>query len=64
MAYSVKFVTVIRKNNVHKSCCSPKSREELTCKMDDRNEPSEYDEHDGGVYKELVGHAPIELSSL
>ena len=32
--------------------------------MDDRNKPSEYDEHDGGVYKELVGHAPIELSSL
>ena len=33
-------------------------------KVDDRNEASEYDEHDGGVYKELVGHAPIELSSL
>ena len=64
MASCVKFDTVITGLHVCKQSWSPKFEDELACKKDDRKEANEYHEYDGGVYKEQVGHVPIELSSL
>ena len=74
MFYSVDFETVIRGHHIYKSVWKPCDGEMLNsiCVKDKRGEAMEYDKNAIGVYrtpseseqKMLVGHVPIELSSL
>ena len=58
------------RHHIYKDCWSPVIGEELNCKADPRKEAQTYDKHALGAYKKvegadvLVGHVPIELSSL
>ena len=69
--YEVSFETVIRGHHVYKARWTPTMNEKLVGKEDERAEAIEYDEFAVGIFKPmedntllLVGHAPIELSSL
>ena len=70
--YSVDFETVIRGHHIYKSVWKPCDGEMLNCVKDKRGEAMEYAKNAIGVYrtpseseqKMLVGHVPIELSSL
>ena len=69
--HRIKFRTVIRGHHVYKSVWTPYNGESLEAYIDDRAEAKEYDPYAVGIYKktelgekELVGHVPIELSSL
>ena len=73
MSYRVEFSTNIRGHHVYKTSWTPEIGEELLCLKDNRSEALEYDKHAIGVYKKvdkpneklkLVGHVPIECSSL
>ena len=72
MFYSVDFETVIRGHHIYKSAWKPCDGEMLNCVKDKRDEAMEYDKNAICVYrtpseseqKMLVGHVPIELSSL
>ena len=69
--HRVVFRTVIRGHHVYKSIWTPCVGESLVAHRDDRSEALQYDKFAIGTYKkneegmeELVGHVPIELSSL
>ena len=74
--HRVKFQSIIRGLHVYKSIWSPYTGETLMAYPDDRLEALEYDKCAIGAYKikekekdmeeqkELVGHVPVELSSL
>ena len=74
--HRVKFQSIIRGHHVYKSIWSPYAGETLMAYPDDRPEALEYDKFAVGIYKikekekdmeekkELVGHVPVELSSL
>ena len=76
MYHRVKFQSIIRGHHVYKSIWSPYAGETLMAYPDDRPEALEYDKFAVGIYKikekekdmeeqkELVGHVPVELSSL
>lgn len=72
MFYKVDFETVIRGHHVYKSVWKPYNGETLSCMKDMRSEAMDYDKNAIGVYRAvgkteermLVGHVPIELSSL
>ena len=59
------------KKNADKNVWSPYKREKLTAQPDNLDKVQENDKHAVGIYKkndagskELVGHAPVEFSSL
>ena len=65
------FETVILGHHVYKSTWTPQLGETLVCHEDTRDKAKVYDEHAVGLFKRrrndmepLVGHIPIELSSL
>ena len=69
--HRIKFQSLIRGHHVYKNVWSPYIGETLIAHPDNREEAQEYDKYAIGIYKknndgseELVGHAPIELSSL
>ena len=70
--HRIKFKSLIRGYHVYKNKWTPYVREELRVQHDERGEALEYDKHSMGIYKnidtedskELIGHAPIEISSL
>ena len=69
--HRIKFQSLIRDHHVYKNVWSPYVGETLVAHPDDREEAREYDKYAIGIYKknmdcseELVGHAPVELSSL
>ena len=72
MAYKLKFESVIRGHHVYKAVWNPEVGEKLECYEDTRKEAKDYDKHSVGIFKlssekgkkTLVGHIPIELSSL
>lgn len=72
MIYKLSFHSVIRGHHVYKATWSPQVGEKLECNEDTRQEAKDYDEHAVGLFKAasrdgkktLVGHIPIELSSL
>ena len=71
MYHRVKFQSIIRGHHVYKSIWSPYAGETLMAYPDDRPEALEYDKFAVGIYKikekeqkELIGHVPVELSSL
>ena len=72
MFYSVDFETVIRGHHIYKSVWKPCDGEMLNCVKDKRGGVMKYAKNAIGVYrtpseseqKMLVGHVPIELSSL
>ena len=75
MYHRVKFQSIIRGHHVYKSIWSPYAGETLMTYPDDRPEALEYKfavriykikekEKDMEEQKELVGHVPVELSSL
>ena len=72
MFYSVDFETVIRGHHIYKSVWKPCDGEMLNYVKEKRGEAMGYDKNAIGVYrtlseseqKMLVGHVPIELSSL
>ena len=71
MVYKLAFETVIRGHHVYKATWTPEIGEQLVCHEDTRKEAKEYDEHAVGVFKtskqgkeNVVGHVPMELSSL
>ena len=70
VCHRVKFQSIIRGHHVYKNVWSPYVGEVLLANLDDRPEALEYDKFAVGIYnenegeKELVGHVPVELSSL
>ena len=70
--YKLSFYSVIPGHHVYKATCSPQVGEKLECNEDTRQEAKDYDENAVGLFKAasrdgkktLVGHVPIELSSL
>ena len=73
MYFKIHFETVIRGHQVYKRTWTPIFDQVLECEQDTRAEAREYDANAIGVYQEvkqpesikkLVGHVPIELSSL
>ena len=76
MYHRVKFQSIIRGHHVYKSIWSPYAGETLMAYPDDRPEALEYDKSAVGIckikekekdmeeLKKLVGHVPVELSSL
>jgi len=77
MYFKIHFETVIRGHHVYKHTWTPVLDEVLECEEDTRAEAKEYDSNSIGVYhkmkqptnetkkeKKLVGHVPVELSSL
>lgn len=66
MRYKIQFNNVIRGHHIYKDDCTPKVREKLEAKKDTREEAVANDKYVIGLYKEdkLVGHIPIEISSL
>ena len=72
MVYKLTFESVIRGHHVYKATWNPEVGEQLECQKDTRKEAKDYDEHTVGIFKissregkkTIVGHAPIELSSL
>ena len=74
MVYKLNYETVIRVHRVYKAVWSPEIGEKLACYEDTRKEANDYDKHFVGIFKfklsskegkkTLVGHIPVELSSL
>lgn len=71
LLHRIKFRSVVRGHHVYKSNWTPVFNEKLSAKPDSREEAREYDKFAIGIYKEiedgeneLVGHVPLELSSL
>ena len=72
MVYKLNFETVIRGHHVYKAVWGPEIGEKLECYEDTRKEAKDYDKHSAGIFKlsskegkkTLVGHIPVELSSL
>jgi len=71
LLHRIKFRSIIRGHHVYKANWTPVLKEELFAKPDERDEAKEYDPFSIGIFKlkddgesKLVGHAPIELSSL
>ena len=69
--HQIKFQSLIRGHLVYKNIWSPYKGETLIAQPDNRNEAPENDKYAVGIYKknddgskELVGHAPVEFSSL
>ena len=70
--YKLSFESVIRGHHVYKTTWTPKGNDELECHEDTRKEAKDYDGHAVGLFKTpsrgenktLVGHVPIEISSL
>ena len=66
--FEVEFSSVMRGHHVYKSVWSPTVGDTLTCSKDERKKAKEHDEYVIGTYLEadnkLVGHVPMELSSL
>ena len=66
MKWLIKFDDAIRVHHIYKDIWQPSIWQELVCRPDRREEAIEYDKNVVGVFRtnELVGHIPIELSSL
>ena len=72
MFYSIDFEIVIRGHHIYKSIWKPCNGKMLNCVKDKRGEAMDYDKNTIGVFrtpseseqKNLMGHVPIELSSL
>ena len=66
MVYQILFGTNIRGHHVYKDIWNPTLSEFLNVKFDTREDARDYDKHALGIYADetLVGHVPIELSSL
>ena len=72
MVYKLNFETVIHGHHVCKAVWSTEIGEKLECYEDTRKEAKDYDKHTVGIFKlsnkerkkTLVGHIPVELSSL
>ena len=69
--YQIKFQSLIRGHHAYKNVWSPYKKETLIVQPDNRDEVQENDKYAVGIYKknhdgskELVGHAPVEFSSL
>ena len=69
--HQIKFQSLIRGHHVYKSVWSPYKGETLIAQSDNRDEAQENNKYAVGIYKknddgskELVGHAPVEFSSL
>ena len=69
--HRMKFRSLIRGHHVYKNIWGPCKGEKLAAHLDDREEALEYDKYAIGIYKEksndwedLVGHVPVEISSL
>ena len=69
--HQIKFQSLIRGHHVYKNLGSPYKEEILIAQPDNRDEAQENDKYAVGIYKknddgskELVGHAPVEFSSL
>ena len=70
--YKLSLESVIRGYHVYKAPWTPKEDDELECHEDTRKEAKDYDGHAVGLFKTpsrgenktLVGHVPIEISSL
>ena len=69
--HQIKFQSHIRGHHVYKIVWSPYKGETLIAQPDNRDEAQENDKYAVGIYKknndgskELVGHAPVEFSSL
>lgn len=66
MRYKIQFNNVIRGHHVYKDDWTPKVGEKLEAKKDTREEAIANDMYAIGLYRgdKLVGHIPIEISSL
>ena len=72
MIYKLSFASVIRGHHVYKATWTPKADDELECHEDTRKKAKDYDGHAVGLFKTpshgenktLLGHVPIEISSL
>jgi len=66
MLYKIQTNNVIRGHRIYKDDWTPKVREKLEAKKDTREEAVANDKYAIGLYKgdKLVGHIPIEISSL
>ena len=69
--HQIKFQSLIRVHGVCKNVWSPYNGETQIAQPDNQDEAQENDKYVGGIYKknddgskELVGHAPAELSTL
>ena len=69
--HQIKFRCLIQGHHMYKNVWSPYKRETLIAQSDNRGEAQENDKYAVGIYKEnddrskeLVAHAPVELSSL
>ena len=69
--HQIKFQSLIRGHHAYKNVWSPYKGETLIVQPDNRDEAQENDKYAVGIYKknhdgskELVGHAPVEFSSL
>ena len=69
--HQIKFQRLIQGHHVYKNVWSPYMGEILIAQPDNRDEAQENDKYAVGIYKknddgskELVGHAPVEFSSL
>ena len=69
--HQIKFQILMRGHYVYKNVWSPYNRETLIAQPDNQDEAQENDKYAVGIYKKnddgsknLVGHAPVEFSSL
>ena len=69
--HQIKFQSLIQGHHVYRNVSSPHKGETLIAQPDNRDEAQENDKYAVGIYKknndgskELVGHAPVEFSSL
>ena len=66
VCYKTEVISIIRGHRVYMEVWNAAIGEVLNAASDDREEAKEYDEYAVGDYKKdlLVGHIPIEFSSL
>ena len=66
VCYKTEVISIIRGHHVYMEVWNVAIGEVLDAASDDREEAKEYNEYAVGVYKKdlLVGHIPIEFSSL
>ena len=66
VCYKTEVTSIIRGHHVYKEVWDAAIGEMLEAASDDREKAKEYDKYDVGLYKKdiLVGHIPIEISSL
>ena len=69
--HHIKFQSLIRGHHIYKIVWSPYKGETMIAQPDNRDEAQENDKYAVGIYKknndgskELVGHVPVEFSSL